>query len=198
MTETVIFGGTFNPVHNAHAEIMRLLAKDEQTDRLVIIPTALPPHKQYDCLADGQHRLEMCRIAAKGLKNAEVSDIEIKRQGKSYTVDTLKAFKELYGGSLAVACGGDMLTTLNTWKNYTELLERAEFIALYRVGTDKAAFDAAVEKTRADGGRVRVIPAMLQDVSSKMLRQMIKDGQDVSEYIPAEVYDYIKQNRLYI
>lgn len=198
MAKTVIYGGTFNPLHIGHIEIIKLLSEQTFTAELLVIPTALPPHKEYEDQVGAQHRLNMCRIAVKGIKNAAVSDIELQRQGKSYTIDTVNALMKSGKTNIAVACGGDMLVTLDTWKNYKELISKVEIIALYRVGTDKAEFDAAVEKTINDGGRVTVVEADITDIASKILRRKLANGEAVSSYITAEIYDYIKQNRLYV
>ena len=88
MAKTVIYGGTFNPLHVGHAQIIKLLSEQSFTDELMVIPTALPPHKEYEGEVAAEHRLNMCRIAAREFKNVTVSDIELKRQGKSYTIDT--------------------------------------------------------------------------------------------------------------
>lgn len=198
MAKTVIYGGTFNPLHVGHAQIIRLLSEQSFTDELMVIPTALPPHKEYEGEVAAEHRLNMCRIAARGLKNVTVSDIELKRQGKSYTIDTVNELMQSGKDDIAVACGGDMLVTLDTWKNYKELISKVEFIALYRVGTDKAEFDLCVQKTRDDGGRVRVIEADIIDVASKDLRRMLKCGEDTGEYLSPQIIEYIKQNGLYV
>lgn len=185
-------------MHVGHTEIIKLLSNQKFTDELLVIPTALPPHKEYYDEVQSVHRLNMCRIAVKGIKNATVSDIELKRQGKSYTIDTVNTLLDCGKKDIAVACGGDMLVTLDTWKSYKELISKVEIIAIYRVGTDKDFFDAAVEKTLEDGGRVTVLEAKITDVASKNLRSMLKRGENVEKLITAEIYDYIKQNRLYI
>lgn len=198
MAKTVIYGGTFNPLHVGHIEIIKLLCEQDFTKKLIVIPTALPPHKSYDSDVEAIHRLNMCKLATKGMDKAVVSDIELVRQGKSYTIDTVNALYELGEKNIAVACGGDMLVTLDTWKNYKELISKVEIVAMYRVGTDKDSFDEAVKKTIADGGNVTVVNADITDVASKDLRLMLKSGKDVSNFITAEIYDYIKQNRLYV
>ena len=199
MADTVIYGGTFNPPHIAHKMIMELLAADKETERLLVIPTFVPPHKEYVAQVDDIHRLNMCRLAAKGIKNAAVSDIELRRGGKSYTVDTLEQLEKQYGNSsFAVACGGDMLITLDTWKNYPKLIKTAKIIALYRQGTDEAKFGDAIKMIENDGGRVKVINVSLPRVASKDIRSLIKAGEPVDEYIPFEVMEYIKENKLYL
>lgn len=198
MTDTVIYGGTFNPVHNAHYELMRILANDSFTDRLLVIPTFVPPHKDFECTVDNIHRLNMCKIATKGISNAFVSDIEMKRGGKSYTVDTICELKSQYPDkTFSVACGGDMLITLDTWKNYPELIKTAGITAVFRKGTDRNEFDRYVKKIIADGGRVNVIDCDLPDIASKRLRRMIKSGDDIKELVPCEIYEYIVKNNLY-
>ncbi len=198
MAKTVIYGGTFNPLHVGHIEIIKLLSEQSFTQRLMVIPTALPPHKSYDGDVAAIHRFNMCKIATKGVNNAVVSDIELKRQGKSYTIDTVNALIAKGESEIAVACGGDMLVTLDTWKNYKELISKVEIIAMYRVGTDKESFNDAVDKIVCDGGKVTVVKASITDVASKDLRFMLKNGQSVKKFLSPEIYDYIKENKLYV
>ena len=96
MGMVVIFGGTFNPIHKGHTEIIESILKLDNIDKLLLIPTKIPPHKNVDCLADESDRINMCNIIASRFDGVEVCDIELKREGKSYSIDTLHSIKELY------------------------------------------------------------------------------------------------------
>ena len=191
MDNVAIFGGTFNPFHNGHLEIINTLVASDAFDKILIIPTNIPPHKNAPMLASGDDRLTMCSLALKNFKNVEVCDIELRRNGPSYTIDTVRELKKLYNADVHVVCGGDMITTLYSWKNYNELIKYAKFVAFRRVGTDNSDFDLAVEKIRLDGGFVTVIDADITDVSSTVIR----NGD--SSKLPVAVSEYIKEKGLY-
>ena len=108
-----MFGGTFNPIHNAHINLALAFIKKLKLDKLLLIPTGVPPHKTDLDIIYGEHRLNMCRLAVQDYKKIEVSDIEVKRGGKSYTADTLRQLKEIYPDSeFFVIMGADMYMTL--------------------------------------------------------------------------------------
>ena len=116
--KTGIFGGTFNPVHKGHIMLAEYCMDSVRLDRIIMIPTAVPPHKISKNLASENDRLNMCELACKGKKNFSVSDIEIKRQGKSYTYETVTQLKEIYPDDhLYTIMGADMFLTLDRWKN---------------------------------------------------------------------------------
>ena len=191
MDNVAVFGGTFNPFHNGHLEIIKTLVSLDAFDKILIIPTNIPPHKNAPMLASGEDRLAMCSLALKDFKNVEVCDVELRRNGPSYTFDTVCELKKLYNADIHVVCGGDMITTLYSWKNYSELIKSAKFIAFRRVGIDNSDFDMAVEKTRKDGGFVTVIDTDIVNVSSTEIR----DGD--SNDLPVVVSEYIKEKGLY-
>lgn len=191
MAEAVIFGGTFNPIHNGHIEIINELLLLDGVKRVVVIPTRIPPHKAAPDLASGADRLAMCRLATKQFSCVEVSDIEFMREGPSYTYDTVTEFMRKSGERVAVACGADMVTTLSEWYKYRELIKLADIIAFRRKGTDNALFDRAVCDITRDGGNVTVIEKELTDISSSRIRN------EKSTLLPVSVFEYIKEKRLY-
>ena len=102
--KTGVFGGTFNPVHKGHIMLAEYCMDSVRLDRIIMIPTAVPPHKISKNLASENDRLNMCELACKGKKNFSVSDIEIKRQGKSYTYETVTQLKEIYPDDHLYTC----------------------------------------------------------------------------------------------
>ncbi len=195
MKKLVVFGGTFNPIHNGHLAIIRALAARDDVGTVLVIPTRVPPHKVEPGLPDGAVRLALCRLAVADLEKVEVSDIELRRPKKSYTFDTLT---ELHNAApdrpLVLCCGGDMLTTLPTWYRYDGILRLAEIFAVQRVGVDPAAFCAGVARIRRDGGRVEEIPLSVPDISSTALRQ---DPSRMQSDVPPAVAAYLAAYRLY-
>ena len=147
MSYTAIFGGTFNPFHIGHLQILEELQKDEKIDEIFVLPAKLPPHKSCDFLADDNIRIEMCQIAANNFSKAKVCLVEFEREGKSYTFDTINVLKELYPEKrFAFVCGGDMLVYFDKWYKYEELIKLMDFIAFRRTDTDDKLFDCYVEK----------------------------------------------------
>ena len=191
MDKTAIFGGTFNPFHNGHLEIVNSLLKFDDVNRVVVIPTAIPPHKEAPFLASGEDRFAMCRLAVAGLDAVSVSDIELERGGRSYTYDTVISLKEELKCDICITCGADMIATLPTWYRYNDLISEAEIIAFRRAGIDDSTFDNAVRKIKNDGGVVRVVDIDITDVSSTQIR----NGEKLA--IPDAVMKYIKENKLY-
>lgn len=189
----MIYGGTFNPIHNAHVEIVRFLAVREDVKRVLVIPTFVPPHKDCPDLASGEIRLELCRAALEGIEKVEVSDIELKRREKSYTVDTLRALKDQNPqAELALCCGGDMIATLHLWYAYREILKLAEILAVRRIGSED--FSDGVARIRRDGGQVEILPLEVPALSSSALRA---DRALLKRTVPAKVWDLIERYHLY-
>ncbi len=167
MKKTVIFGGTFNPIHLAHLEIINNVLALSTTEKVIVIPTSTPPHKVCDSLACDADRLEMCRAALEGVDRVEVSDMEIMRGGKSYTYDTLRSIrKENPHEKLALVCGGDMIVSFSQWYRYNDIIKNTEIIAIRRVGIDESEFDNAVKSLINMGATVNVLKNHNTGISS--------------------------------
>ncbi len=198
MKKTVIFGGTFNPIHLAHLEIINSVLALSDTEKIIVIPTSTPPHKVCDSLACDADRLEMCKAALNGIDRVEVSDLEIMRGGKSYTYDTLRAIKkENPHLKLALVCGGDMIVTFNKWYRYNDIIKNTEIIAIRRVGIDEKEFDSAIKELINTGATVTVLKNHITGISSTEIRDNINDKEYLLKYLPVSVYEYIKANDLY-
>lgn len=195
MKRIAIFGGTFNPFHNAHFEVLDAVSKSNLADEILLMPTKLPPHKQCDFLADENHRLKMCALAAQQFANVTACDMELKMQGKSYTFNTVSELKRSNDSEILFVCGGDMITTFNRWYRYEELLKMMGIIAVRRKGIDNEEFDKAVEFLKAKGGKVFVLEITPAEISSSEIRQMKFD--DMKKHIPAFIAEYISENGLY-
>lgn len=195
MKRIALFGGTFNPFHNAHFEMLEAVVKSNLADEILLVPTKLPPHKDCDFLADETHRLKMCALAAKQFSNVTACDIELKMQGKSYSYNTVSRLKSETGCEILFVCGGDMITTFNGWYRYEELLKMMSIIAFRRKGVDNAEFDNAVQLLRAKGGKIHCLEISPAEISSSQIRQM--DFDDMKKHIPAFIAEYITENGLY-
>jgi len=192
-----IYGGTFSPPHSGHVGAARAFAEQMGLDRLLIIPTAIPPHKMIGGGDDPEKRLEMCALAFADIEAAVVSDIEIRRGGQSYTVLTLRELSGR-GDELFLLCGTDMIETLDRWYMADEIFSLCTPVAVSRDPRGEAKMAAKIaeyrEKYSVD---VPQITVKTVEISSSELRERIASGEDCSEYLTAEVLDYIKKNKLY-
>ena len=194
-----MYGGSFNPIHNTHINIASLFIKKLKLDKLLFIPTATPPHKSSSEIIEAEHRLEMCRLAAKGLKKAEVSDIEIKRQGKSYTADTLRELEELYPDSeIYLIMGADMFMTLLNWREPQEIFDRAVICTVPRNDDDVTVLCEMEEKYKAMGAKTVVLDMKKSDTSSTQVRRAVYDDKSISKLVCEDVEKYIYANYLYM
>ena len=200
MTRIGIFGGTFSPPHNGHIAAARAFMEQMWLDILYVIPTALPPHTEADSLVSAQHRLEMCRLAFSGMEGVYVSDMEIQRGGRSYTVETLR---ELAGDDrrLFFLCGTDMMLTLDQWREPDEIF-RLCYPVYIRRESDDALSEQIVRKiaeyNEKFGKVVRRIVTDPIELSSTRVRQSIQEGSLSENMLPAAVEKYISDNHLYV
>ena len=129
-----IYGGAFNPVHKGHVKLAEEIKEKAYLDKIIIMPSGLSPHKSSGQLIDSEHRLEMCRLAF-DKEYFEVSDLEIRREGKSYTVDTVTELKSVYpNDELYLVMGSDMLLSFHKWYRYEDILSAVTICATTRQG----------------------------------------------------------------
>ena len=194
-----IYGGTFSPVHSGHVAAARAFMEQMWLDILYVIPAGIPPHKTMEGDATPAQRLEMCRLAFAGMEGVIVSDLEIRRAGKSYTVDTLR---ELYDpdGRLFLLMGTDMLLTLDQWREPEEIF-RLSYPVYIRRENDTALDATIVQKItdyqNAYGKVVRRIVAPAIELSSTDIREAIASGAPIDRLVPPAVAAYIQANGLY-
>ena len=189
------FGGSFNPIHHAHLVCARAVAEARGFERVVLIPSALPPHKlQATTLALPQDRLEMCRLAVAGDPFFEVSDVEVSRPGPSYTLDTARQLRQSGWDHVAWLIGADMVRILPDWHRPMDLLREVELVVMARPGWTMD-WDALPEPFQRLKGQV--VEAPLMDISSTLVRRRVAAGQSVRYLTPAAVCDYIGTRGLY-
>ena len=194
-----MFGGSFNPVHNAHMNLAAAFVKKLKLDKLLLVPTAQPPHKSGKDIASAQHRLNMCRLAAESVKKAEVSDIEIVRSGTSYTVDTLRQLRELYPESeLFLIMGADMYMTLDTWKNPEEIFSLACLCTVPRNDDEAPELEEKEKQYSEMGARSVILDLKKLDISSTVIRELAYNDESFSKYVDPKVEKYIYANYLYM
>jgi nicotinate-nucleotide adenylyltransferase len=200
MTRIGIYGGTFSPPHNGHINAARAFMEQMWLDFLYVIPTATPPHKEMKTQISAAHRLEMCRLAFSGMEGVYVSDMEIARGGRSYTVDTLR---ELSGEDrrLFLLLGTDMMLTLDGWRSPEEIF-RLSYPVYIRRDNDRSLDDRIVQKI-ADyhqkyGKVVRKLVTEPLELSSHEIRERLQKGEGVSTLVPPAVEKYIQDKALYV
>ena len=199
-----IYGGTFNPPHLGHMAAAKTAAQVLGLDKLILIPAAVPPHKQLpEGSAAAEQRLDMVRLMADNLNMpgvAQVSDIELRREGKSYTSDTLAAIQALYpDAELWLLMGTDMFLTIQNWHEPEKIMELAGICAFGRTEQDGEELFAPQRKFLAERYNARVttitLPGLV-DISSTQLRAALDEGKG-EEYLCPAVYGYILMNGLY-
>ncbi len=195
-----IYGGTFAPVHNGHVQAAKLFMEQMRLDYLFIIPAAIPPHKKIDQADDPTHRLNMCALAFGEMDGVVVSDMEVKRGGKSYTVDTLRELSAK-GRRLLMLCGTDMVLSFDTWYQYKEILKLCYPVYMRREN-DKLLDSMIVSKLtkyyEESGKMFRKIIGEPIELSSSEIREKVRRGEDISSLVPPAVAEYIKLYGLYL
>ena len=194
-----IYGGTFSPIHNGHIAAAKAFMEQMWLDILYVIPTGVTPHKDMKGNATAADRLEMCRLAFADMDGVIVSDLEMKREGKSYTVDTLR---ELYDpdGRLFLLMGTDMLMTLDQWREPDEIF-RLCYPVYVRRETDGELDAPIVEKIKSYqdkyGKVVRRIVTPAIELSSTDVRAAVAEGFPIEGAVPPAVAAYIREHGLY-
>jgi len=183
-----ILGGTFNPVHIGHLILAEEAREKLKLDKILFIPTAIPPHKDSSNIAPASDRLKMLRLAIKGNKFFGVCDIEIKRKGRSFTIDTLKELKAQYGqDELYFIIGSDLLKYLNEWKDLSQIVKMVNFVAATRPGYSLEQIPQYIQ----------TLPIRAVDVSGFEVRRCIQENKSFGYLVPDKVFDYIKKRKLY-
>ncbi len=199
ITRLGIIGGTFNPIHLGHLMIAEEARQVFHLNKVLFIPSYITPNKTIDGpTATAQQRLTMVRLATADNPYFAVSDLEIRRGGNSYTVDTLRFLKKLYGPSyiLYFISGTDTIEDLPNWNHPEDILSLCEFVGAQRPGTDDVT-DAIRAKFGSLGKHIIPFPVPTMNISSTELRRRIRQGLSIRYMVPPTVAAYIKQNGVY-
>lgn len=188
-----IFGGTFDPIHTGHLIIAEDVWERFSLQKLIFVPARTPPHKDDPTIASPHHRCSMISLAIKGNTHFEVSDVEIRRPGRSYTVDTLEAFRNIYPEptELLFIMGLDQALEVQTWKDPERLFSLAEILVVPRPGYSATGLKEEIR------GEVKLLEGRSIDISSTEIRRRVGAGQSIRYLAPKEVEAYIHDNRLY-
>ena len=194
-----IYGGTFNPPHIGHLRAAAQAAQVLRLDRVLLIPDRIAPHKTMPLnSATGGQRLAMLRIAAKGVPRLEVSDLELRREGVSYTWETVQQLKEENpGAQLVLLMGSDMFLSFPTWMYPERILENASLGVFFRGDKqEKERVRAYREELLSQGYRVELVENDITAISSTQMRRLLA-FRCAGEFLPEGVLDYIREYRLY-
>lgn len=194
-----VFGGTFNPIHNGHMSFCLQCKQILGLDKMLLIPTNIPPHKCAGGMASNADRLAMIRLATAPYDFIEVSDIEFQISGISYTYNTLIEIKKAYSGDdIFLVIGADMLAMFNKWYRYLDILEEATVVVGAREN-DQLEFLMQLKKNKlANSQAIVIINIMANPMSSTKIRELVKENESLEGYLESSVLDYIKTNKLYI
>ena len=210
----VLFGGSFDPVHHGHLTMAAFAMDYVQADRLIFIPASRSPHKTASPTATGQQRMEMIRLAIADNPHFSVSEVELQRPGKSYSVETVTYFRQQFGFAtpLYFILGLDAFREIDTWKEYAALFGLCHFIIMTRPGSGKNFSPAYLPVELAGnfcydnqkGGYVHgsgfaVFPKEITalDISSTRIRENLQKGFSIRYLLPSAVEDFIYRNGLY-
>lgn len=184
-----IFGGTFNPIHVGHLVAAQAVQEKLNLDQVIFIPVFSPPHKSSSGIAAPVHRLNMVRLAVRGNPRFIVSNCEVRREGKSYTIDTVLHLQQVLpsGTKLFVIVGGDMLTGLKQWKHIDELQRRVTFVSVNRPGF----------LAKKSGIRTVCVAVPGLDISSSDVRRRISAKKSIAYLVPESTARYIRKHKLY-
>jgi len=181
-------------------------------EEIIFIPAAIPPHKKTEGITDVFHRLEMVRLAIRTNPCFSASDVELKRRGKSYSIDTIRYFKEIHEGPLFFILGGDAFSEIETWRQFQELFSLCHFVVMTRPGFEKRGhlfslpenlaslfrYDATADAwVHVSGNRLYLKEITFLDVSSTRIRESIERGGSVRYLLQGDVEEYIRERGLY-
>ena len=192
-----VFGGTFDPIHMGHLIVAEDARAALELDKVLFIPAGQPWFKSYRQITEAHHRLAMVRLAVEDNPDFDVSDIEIRRSGPSYTVDTLAELHEQYANAeFIVILGVDALREIDRWNQPRKLFELASVAGMARPG---AAVNLSVLHAAIPGSssRIRLIDSALIDISGTDIRRRVAAGRSVRYRVPAAVERYIREEGLY-
>lgn len=208
-----ILGGTFDPLHLGHLRAAESVREAMSLDEILFVPSSRPPHKQRPGIASAEHRYQMVRRALANEAGFTVSDVEVARQGPSYTIDTLSQLTGCYASAeIFFITGVDSFRDIQTWSRWEDLLRSYAFIVHDRPGSGlESAYESVPDAYHSlfvevagdgplgegRGGAIYLLRAETLNISSTEVRAMVRAGRSIRYLVPAEVEAYIQKHRLY-
>jgi nicotinate-nucleotide adenylyltransferase len=208
-----ILGGTFDPIHLGHLRTAEEIGQELSLDKVYLIPSASPPHKTREPVATFDHRLAMARLAVGESALLEVLDLEGKRAGLSYSIETLREFHNIREPQpeLFFILGTDAFREIKTWKDYRDLFDYAHFVIIERAGVQLHELEPLIMNlgfsakdtgqpdvfTKLSGKRILRMSTTLMDISSTRIREMVAEGKSIRFLLPDPVRNYLMAKGLY-
>ena len=194
-----IMGGTFDPIHNGHLLAAEQAREEFHLSQVIFVPSAQPPHKLLEEVTCAQHRYVMTLLAVASQVGFAVSDVEIKRNGPSYSIDTVRWFKEQWGEG---ACfyfitGYDAILDITTWRDYEDLLRECQFVAVARPGSNIEELRSLSHELGPLYDRIHILEGIAVALSASQIRARVREGKSLRFLIPEAVEHYINKNDLY-
>ena len=217
-----LFGGTFNPIHLGHLRAALEVKEGFELEEIFLIPAALPPHKLPGEVVDAGDRLHMLNLALEDTTGLSVSDVELKRSGPSYTIDTVTHFKRALPekSQIYLVMGLDAFLEIDSWKSYEALLEKVPIIVMNRPETDRRLSSVGWERMddylkssisgdykfsqlrscylAADKQPIYIFEVTALDISSTRIRSLIKEGRSIGYLVPRKAAEFINSRGLYL
>jgi len=209
-----ILGGTFDPIHFGHLRSAEEIFQELNLEQVYLIPSAYPPHKIIGAVTPFEHRLAMTRLAAAMSPALEALDLEGKRSGHSYSIETLRDLHRIFGSDAEIffVLGMDAFLEINTWREYERLFDYAHFVVIGRPGFEAATLEEAVSRlkmeielkaarpnllTAPSGKTLRLLCTTMMDISSTRIREMVRANRSIRFLVPEKVANYIAKKGLY-
>lgn len=208
-----ILGGTFDPVHLGHLRTAEEVGHRLDLAKVYLVPSSSPPHKPNDPIADFHHRFAMVRLAVGGSPLLDALDLEGRRPGFSYSIETLQELTRMFSPEpeLFFILGTDAFLEIKTWKEYRRLFDYAHFVIIQRAGHETEELGSFLTNVRADirktgepdsyvassGKSIRIMASTFLEISSTGLRQMVRNGDSIRFLVPDTVREYIMKKGLY-
>lgn len=195
-----IMGGTFDPIHYGHLVTAEAARDKFCLDKVIFVPSGNPPHKKDKIISPGVDRVNMTVLATANNPYFEVSDIELKREGYTYTVDTLKGFIDIYGKETEFyfITGADAVMEILTWKDVSTILKLCRIVSAYRPGSDINKFKSMVDELeRVYRSNIHMIEVPALAISSTDIRKRVKRGVTIKYLLPEKTEKYILEKGLY-
>jgi nicotinate-nucleotide adenylyltransferase len=197
-----LYGGSFNPIHNGHLIVARSVAEQLHLDSVLFLPSSSPPHKERSGLAGAEQRVAMLSLAMEGEPRLELNEYDLKREGPSYTVDTIAHFREEYGLDVMLhwIIGADSLAELITWYRVRALVDSCRIVTAARPGWERIDFEplrARLNEEHIASLKAGILETPRIDISATDIRHRIRDGRSIRYLVPDAVRTYILEKGLY-
>jgi len=210
-----LFGGTFNPIHSGHIKAARVVQRIFTLNKVLFIPSFIPPHKESEKIVSPGHRFKMVELAVEDTNSFIASSIEIEEKGTSYSILTLQKISKIYPvGLFFFILGIDAFLEIDTWKNHKRVLEQCKFVVISRKGYNLEDAKSVLDRKYASGmcdlsvpekirknldfsHKIFLLPFDALDISSTEIRGRLRKRQSITHMVPEPVADYIFKNKLY-